>query len=190
MNNDEYFALVLENDTDIQHFGIKGQKWGIRRYQNEDGTLTALGKKREQQLRAAGDSIKKVAKTAGNAIKTASHNYAVKHKPAKLMTDDELRAKVQRLQLEKQYKELKSKKMSKMLKEVGQNAVQRLLSNIANNFVDGLTTPKKLNVSDYDNYEENDLRKLDPKTIENLNDAEKNINAILSRREERKKKNS
>ena len=28
------------------HHGIKGQKWGVRRYQNEDGTLTALGKKR------------------------------------------------------------------------------------------------------------------------------------------------
>ena len=28
------------------HFGIKGQKWGIRRYQNEDGTLTEAGKAR------------------------------------------------------------------------------------------------------------------------------------------------
>ena len=27
------------------HHGIKGQKWGVRRYQNEDGTLTALGKR-------------------------------------------------------------------------------------------------------------------------------------------------
>lgn len=30
----------------IQHHGIIGQKWGIRRYQNEDGTLTAAGKAR------------------------------------------------------------------------------------------------------------------------------------------------
>ena len=28
------------------HHGIKGQKWGIRRYQNDDGTLTEAGKKR------------------------------------------------------------------------------------------------------------------------------------------------
>ena len=30
----------------LEHHGIKGQKWGIRRYQNPDGTLTDAGKKR------------------------------------------------------------------------------------------------------------------------------------------------
>lgn len=30
----------------LAHHGIKGQKWGVRRYQNSDGTLTALGKRR------------------------------------------------------------------------------------------------------------------------------------------------
>lgn len=30
----------------LSHHGIKGQKWGIRRYQNADGTLTTAGKKR------------------------------------------------------------------------------------------------------------------------------------------------
>lgn len=32
--------------SELYHYGIKGQKWGVRRYQNEDGTLTPEGKKR------------------------------------------------------------------------------------------------------------------------------------------------
>lgn len=30
------------------HFGVKGMKWGVRRYQDKNGRLTSLGKKREQ----------------------------------------------------------------------------------------------------------------------------------------------
>lgn len=32
--------------NELYHHGIKGQRWGVRRYQNQDGTLTAAGKKR------------------------------------------------------------------------------------------------------------------------------------------------
>ena len=34
----------------LKHHGILGQKWGVRRYQNEDGTLTEEGKKRQREL--------------------------------------------------------------------------------------------------------------------------------------------
>ena len=37
------------SETYLSHHGIKGQKWGIRRYQNPDGTLTAVGKKHYQR---------------------------------------------------------------------------------------------------------------------------------------------
>lgn len=36
----------MEYKYELYHWGLKGMKWGVRRYQNEDGTLTELGKKR------------------------------------------------------------------------------------------------------------------------------------------------
>lgn len=37
---------MIKKKTYIAHHGILGQKWGVRRYQNEDGTLTAEGRER------------------------------------------------------------------------------------------------------------------------------------------------
>lgn len=34
------------SEAELYHWGIKGMKWGVRRYQNEDGTLTPSGRKR------------------------------------------------------------------------------------------------------------------------------------------------
>ena len=41
----EYYGIHY--DSVIEHHGIKGQKWGVRRYQNPDGTLTERGKKKK-----------------------------------------------------------------------------------------------------------------------------------------------
>ena len=37
--------------NELYHHGIKGQKWGVRRYQNKDGSLTAAGKNRNYNKR-------------------------------------------------------------------------------------------------------------------------------------------
>ena len=37
---------IMPSNSDLMHYGIKGQKWGIRRFQNPDKTLTEEGKKR------------------------------------------------------------------------------------------------------------------------------------------------
>ena len=37
-------------NNELCHYGVKGMKWGIRRYRNEDGSLTPAGKKRQKQL--------------------------------------------------------------------------------------------------------------------------------------------
>ena len=66
------------NTNELYHFGIKGMRWGIRRYQNKDGTLTSAGKKRYSE-----DKTNKKIKTAekeytGEKLKNAAESYRTK----------------------------------------------------------------------------------------------------------------
>lgn len=88
--------MHVYND-ELYHWGIKGMKWGVRRYQNKDGTLTAAGKKHY-----AGDG------NAGSDEQEQKVEYAPKRtgKNAEEYSDEELRARINRLQMEKQYRDL------------------------------------------------------------------------------------
>lgn len=48
--------------TELYHHGIKGQKWGIRRFQDKDGSLTPAGKKRYDDKEAYRNKMQKIAK--------------------------------------------------------------------------------------------------------------------------------
>ena len=45
----KYLYEGSDDNGYLEHFGIKGMKWGVRRYQNPDGSLTEAGKKRYQK---------------------------------------------------------------------------------------------------------------------------------------------
>ena len=84
--------------NELYHWGSKGMKWGVRRYQNKDGTLTAAGKKHYNGDGNAGEEAEQV-------------EYAPKRtgKDASVYTDEELRARIQRMQMEDQYRTLMGK---------------------------------------------------------------------------------
>lgn len=55
--------------TELFHHGIKGQKWGVRRFQNPNGTLTTEGKKRKALIRKTGNAMK-TTKDANEIVET------------------------------------------------------------------------------------------------------------------------
>lgn len=46
----DYIITKLDGSEALYHHGIKGQKWGVRKYQNPDGSLTEAGKRRYEKI--------------------------------------------------------------------------------------------------------------------------------------------
>ena len=66
-----------EYELYLQHHGVKGMKWGVRRYQNADGSLTPAGKKRQEKADFKADL--KTYRKADKGVSDALYNLSRTH---------------------------------------------------------------------------------------------------------------
>lgn len=131
--------------NELYHHGIKGMHWGVRRYQNPDGTLTNAGKRRMQSDdRAVRKNV------------ASQRNWNAKN--ASQLSDKELTDQILRLQREKQLQDLTSqvvrpgrKKTLDMIDRYGNQvlatAVGATASAVATAYITNKINPHK---SEYD----------------------------------------
>lgn len=131
----------------LAHHGIKGMKWGVRRFRNEDGSLTDLGKKRygiAKRIKFPWSSKKKTKPKASAIQDENSKDFSPKKRRISTMTDEELRKDIARLELEKKYKnlyqEMHPKKKHAVLKFIASKsgtflskATDKMIENAINN---------------------------------------------------------
>lgn len=165
-------------DDVLVHHGILGMKWGIRRYQNKDGSLTSAGKKRY-----SGD----------NTIKETPQKTTEepKKRSVKDMSDEELRREVNRMQLEQNYLRMTGQNIEKgksaaeialgKMKEsfvstVAQKSGQILAERLVNSML-GVKNDKdnKDNSSKNNNSSKNDLKEVKDSLTKEINSLKKEV---------------
>lgn len=110
--------------AELYHYGVLGMKWGVRRYQNKDGSLTAKGKKRY---------------SSDSSNDGQKENTKPKKKSISEMSDEELSKAIKRLEIEKRYRDLtKESRQSEISK--GRAFANRVIEKIGENTLTNLGT--------------------------------------------------
>lgn len=163
----------LINGT-LSHHGIKGMRWGVRRFQNKDGSLTPAGKKRYGSADAKAGSSPERSKPSLLRGKSGGG------KKLSEMTDAELDARIRRMQKEKTYKELEASltpNKKSRIKRVASDLLESLASKsgeaLISRFANSALKPEKNSKLDLKIYEDGRT------SFDNMSDAQ--IKSTLDR---------
>lgn len=120
---------VIRND-ELYHHGILGQKWGIRRFQNKDGSVTPRGAKRyydedRKQIKADKKAAREEKKKQKAINSIDSPEKLMKNK--KYLTDEEFEKRANKFILEKQLKDCYSSKET----SIGRQAAKKVATDAA-----------------------------------------------------------
>ncbi len=102
-------------DQILIHHGVKGMKWGVHRYRNRDGSLTAEGRARAQRQEER------------DATRAKRQDYKQASKNRRNLSDEELLARIGRLEMEKKLKDLTDENLRNTSKS--QSATREVLVN-------------------------------------------------------------
>ena len=110
-----YFVLPTQEELELAHHGILGQRWGIRRYQNADGSLTPAGLKRY----GSKENLKAIQKA-----RAESEAYQIRNK-AKLKAAKEEAKVAAKIKKQQDKEDLKVAKKLKKIEDSGKGNDRR-----------------------------------------------------------------
>jgi hypothetical protein len=135
--------FMITRDDELYHHGVKGQKWGVRRYQNHDGSLIKSGKKHSAKVSNFLSKYKE--KTAAKKFAKKASNAPTSKEISK-MSDDELRRRLNRINMEESYKNALARqnpkrvaKAKNFLEDMGDKAARSFTEKAINKLTDKAT---------------------------------------------------